>query len=212
MGIAERKEREKEQRRNDIVDAAEAVFYEKGIDKATMDDVAERAELSKGTLYLYFKSKDELFHAIINRGMEILGNLFREAIKDGSCGAEKTMMIGKAFIRFNKEYPHYYDAFLRHGSMLICLDDATHTEMEGIPLKQKIMQVFVDVLTEGIIDGSIDKDLNPGKTAILLWAELSGVLQLLEYKGAIIEKFFNVEADELLDYFFEFTGRALKVE
>ena len=61
MGIAERKEREKEQRRKAILDAAEKVFFEKGLKYSTMDDVAEEAELSKGTLYLYFKNKEELF-------------------------------------------------------------------------------------------------------------------------------------------------------
>ena len=52
MGIAERREREREQRRNTILDAAETVFFSKGINLATMDEVAEEAELSKGTLYL----------------------------------------------------------------------------------------------------------------------------------------------------------------
>ena len=210
MGIAERKEREKEQRRNDIIDAAETVFNEKGLEKATMDDVAAEAELSKGTLYLYFKNKDELHHAIINRGMEILGNLFIESTKDGENGLHKTKLIGHAFIEFNIKYPHYYDAFLKHGTMSICVDDATHTQLEGIPLKQRIMQHFVEVIMEGIVDGSISKEINPQKAAILLWAELSGVLQLLEYKGSIIENFFNIKHDELLEYFFEFTQRALR--
>ena len=56
MGIAERKEREKLQRRNDIIDAAERLFFQHGFETPTMDDVAREAELSKGTLYLYFKS------------------------------------------------------------------------------------------------------------------------------------------------------------
>ena len=67
MGIAERREREKDQRRNTILDAAEKVFFSQGINLATMDGVAEEAELSKGTLYLYFKSKEELFLGIACR-------------------------------------------------------------------------------------------------------------------------------------------------
>ena len=59
MGIAERKEREKLQRRKDIIDAAEKVFFYRGFESATMDEIAEKVELSKGTLYLYFKSKEE---------------------------------------------------------------------------------------------------------------------------------------------------------
>jgi TetR/AcrR family transcriptional regulator len=55
MGIVERKEREKEHRKEEILDAAQKVFFERGLVTATMDEIAETAELSKGTLYLYYK-------------------------------------------------------------------------------------------------------------------------------------------------------------
>ena len=80
MGIAERKERERLRRREEIIDAAERVFFTKGIRDATMDDVAEEAELSKGTLYLYFKSKQELYLAINFRGLSLLSDMFRKTI------------------------------------------------------------------------------------------------------------------------------------
>ena len=70
MGVSERKERERERRREDILDAAEKVFFEKGIDLATMEDVALTAELSKATLYLYFSSKEEIYFAIFVRGQK----------------------------------------------------------------------------------------------------------------------------------------------
>ena len=60
MGIRERKEREKERRRQQITVAAKKVFSDKGFNRATMDDIANEAELSPGTLYLYFKNKEEL--------------------------------------------------------------------------------------------------------------------------------------------------------
>ena len=104
MGIAERKEREKEQRKNDIVDAAERVFFDKGHENATMDDVAEEAELSKGTLYLYFKNKEDLYLAIHLRGNRILHSLFEKAVKNQKTGIEKTRAIGKAYIEFYEKY------------------------------------------------------------------------------------------------------------
>jgi len=55
MGIQERKKREKERRRQQIMIAAKRVFSVKGYSKATMEDIAKEAELSPGTLYLYFK-------------------------------------------------------------------------------------------------------------------------------------------------------------
>jgi AcrR family transcriptional regulator len=56
-----------DERKSQIINAAEDVFTKKGFDEARMDDIAEETGLSKGTLYLYFKSKDDLIIAILDR-------------------------------------------------------------------------------------------------------------------------------------------------
>ena len=56
-----------EERKDQIMNAAEDVFTKKGLDDARMEDIAEETGLSKGTLYLYFKSKDDLIAAILDR-------------------------------------------------------------------------------------------------------------------------------------------------
>ena len=56
-----------DERKTQIINAAEGVFTKKGFDEARMDDIAEETGLSKGTLYLYFKSKDDLIIAILDR-------------------------------------------------------------------------------------------------------------------------------------------------
>jgi AcrR family transcriptional regulator len=72
MGIQERKERERERRRQQIMVAAKRVFSVKGFSKATMEDIAKEAELSPGTLYLYFKNKDELYASLSLRILQYL--------------------------------------------------------------------------------------------------------------------------------------------
>jgi len=64
MGIQERKEREKERRKQQIIVAAKRVFSKKVFNKATMEDIAKESELSPGTLYLYFKNKEELYASL----------------------------------------------------------------------------------------------------------------------------------------------------
>jgi AcrR family transcriptional regulator len=83
MGIQERKEREKERRRQQIMVAAKRVFTEKGFSSATMEDIAASAELSAGTLYLYFKSKDELYASLSLRVLQYL-NIRLEQLKGES--------------------------------------------------------------------------------------------------------------------------------
>ena len=72
MGIQERKEREKERRRQQIIVAAKRVFTKKGLSKTTMEDIAKESELSPGTLYLYFKNKEELYASLSLRILQFL--------------------------------------------------------------------------------------------------------------------------------------------
>ena len=80
MGIQERKQRERERRRQQIIVAAKRVFSQKGYSKSTMEDIAREAELSPGTLYLYFKNKDELYASLSLRILQYL-NIRLEDVK-----------------------------------------------------------------------------------------------------------------------------------
>ena len=80
MGIQERKQRERERRRQQIIVAAKRVFCQNGYSKSTMEDIAREAELSPGTLYLYFKNKDELYASLSLRILQYL-NIRLEDVK-----------------------------------------------------------------------------------------------------------------------------------
>ena len=80
MGIQERKQRERERRRQQIIVAAKRVFSERGFSKATMEDIASEAELSPGTLYLYFTNKDELYASLSLRILQYM-NIRLEDVK-----------------------------------------------------------------------------------------------------------------------------------
>lgn len=65
MSTTARREREKQQRRESIVDAAEKLFFSKGYDDVSLDDIAQEAELNRATIYLYFENKEDLCFAVI---------------------------------------------------------------------------------------------------------------------------------------------------
>lgn len=208
MGIAERKEREKQERRKNIIDAAEKVFFVKGFDDTTMDEIAELVELSKGTLYLYFKNKEELFLEVIKRGETILTNLFIKAIKKEKNGLNKVKAIGEAFIKFFHQYHNYNKLYMtdypKVKNYRTDLNSSCQNENgDG-------HSVFVEVIKEGISDGSIRKNIDPVKTSLLLWGQTMGVLQVIEQKGESLKKECNTTPKKLLEYFFEYTENALK--
>ncbi len=208
MGTAERKEREKLQRRKDIIDAAEIVFFEKGFDNTTMDEIANKVELSKGTLYLYFKSKEELFLEIIKRGEKILTDLFVKAIKKEKNGLNKVKAIGEAFIKFSTKYHDYNKAYMTDYPKI-----QEYRKEIGYTCEQNTNDgnsVFIEVIKEGIADGSIRKNIDPVKTSLLLWGQTIGVLQIIQQKGDSLKSECNTTPEALLEYFFEYTGQALE--
>jgi AcrR family transcriptional regulator len=205
MGIPERKEREKELRRNAIIDAAESVYSSKGYWTATIDDVAEAAELSKGTIYLYFKTKEDLYYAITLRGLKILTEMFQKAMHEGRNGLEKVFFMGQSFFGFSKEYPDYFNAlgyyeikevdFGQSDSVVNLCDD------EGM----ECLQLLITALEEGIRDGSVNPEVNPHNAAIILWGQAAGVIQVLSLKGDHLQKRHGIDLATVTDDYFRFT-------
>jgi AcrR family transcriptional regulator len=211
LGIAERKEREKEQRKNDIVDAAERVFFKNGHEETTMDDVAEEAELSKGTLYLYFKNKEDLYLAIHLRGNRIMHSLFEQAVKNEKTGIEKTRGIGRAYVEFFNKYPNYFNAMLYFESRDIDFDDQDSVATECLVEGRATLELLIESIVTGIKDGSIRPDIDPIKTAINLWGQTTGVLQIASLKEKmVLMKNFNISAQDVIDYCFDLIYHSLK--
>ena len=185
MGISERKAREKERRRNEIIDAAEQLFFSKGFEHVTMDEIAAQAELSKGTLYLYFKSREDLHYAIVIRGLEILNRLIREVYDARRKGLENILEMGEAYIRFFREHTYYFRAIISFdASKFEKVDDASKLQILG---DDSPLVFFMEVLREGQADGSINGEIPAEQLAIILWAQVSGVFEFIALRGKLLE-------------------------
>lgn len=108
MGIKERKERQKTEMREAILNAALKLFIEEGYESVTMRKIADKIEYSVGTIYLYFREKAEIFFELHNRGFDEFykKQLSIQHIKDP---VERLKAHGKVYIEFAMEHPEYYD-------------------------------------------------------------------------------------------------------
>ena len=210
MGIAERKEREKERRRQEIIDAAERIFFSKGIQNATMDDVAQEAELSKGTLYLYFNSKIELYLAINIRGVKILDEMFLKAYESVETGLQKTYALGRSFLQFSSEYPDYYNALSYYEFYEQDLDTTSQTTQMCAKNGHAILDKVIEALRLGIEDGSVKPDIDPVLTANVLWAQSSGMIQFAIDKRKHLEQEHGISVDDFIDCYFKMIGCSIE--
>lgn len=209
MGIAERRERDKRRRRNEIIDAAEDVFFSKGVGAATMDDVAQVAELSKGTLYLYFPSKEDLYHAIALRGLQILHDRFKAIIAEGGTGLEQMNRLGRSYFEFYKTYPKYFEAMLFHEHADIDVEEAGPTTLLCLQEGFCVHGLMAEVIETGIQDGSLRPDLDPVQTSIVLWGTATGLIQIITTRHDVLTEL-GLDQDNLYAYYTETMWRALE--
>jgi AcrR family transcriptional regulator len=112
MGIAERREREREQVRTRVVEAARDLLSEQGLGGLSMRGIAERIEYSPGTIYLYFRDKDELIREVVHAGFERMAEYVEvEVAALGEAAADplqRFRAMGRAYVRFALENTAYF--------------------------------------------------------------------------------------------------------
>ena len=111
MGIAERREREKEALRTRIVEAARDIVSAEGLDALSMRAIAQRAEYSPATIYLYFRDKEALLREVIQKGFERMGEYMREELEEvgtTASAAEQYLALGRGYVRFAIENTAYF--------------------------------------------------------------------------------------------------------
>src|SRR5258706_10982902 len=108
MGITERKERDRVEMRQRIIDAAIQMFLEEGYEKTSIRNIAEKIEYSPATIYLYYKDKDELLYDVQGQAFEKLDLAFHE--KATAIDSLKRLeQILFTYVRFGKNNPELYD-------------------------------------------------------------------------------------------------------
>ncbi len=186
--ISERRQEEKDRRRTEIVDAAEALYAEAGWDAITMDQVARRARLSRALLYVYFRDKADLHFALVERSLEALRERFVAARQGHARGIDEIDAIGRAYLAFARDKPHYFDACARFQAHQTEGTGPQANELACMAAGHRVHEVIVESLNRGVADGSVRGDLgNPYVTALSLWAFSHGVIQIASTKGGQIE-------------------------
>jgi AcrR family transcriptional regulator len=111
MGISERREREREALRTRIVEAARDIVSEEGLDALSMRAIAERIEYSPGTIYLYFRDKEELVREVVREGFRRMAVWVQREMEEAAPGANPALQhrcMGRAYAKFAIENTAYF--------------------------------------------------------------------------------------------------------
>jgi len=181
MGIYERKQREKEKRKIEIINAARKVFSSKGFNSSTMEEIATEAELSPGTLYLYFKNKEELHTSLSIEILKYLADELQNVVAEQISVEEKIDRFRDVFIKVYDHDPNILiNLFhLQSGETLQNLSDEVLQQIKiySATAHGAIIKVIKDGIEQGIF---IDE--HPVALADVLWASYAGIVLWVDSK------------------------------
>jgi len=207
MGIQERKQRERERRRQQIIVAAKRVFSEKGFSKTTMEDIAREAELSPGTLYLYFKNKDELYASLSLRILQYMNIRLEDVKKENSSSPEQKITATKEALYDVYQFDPMILINMFHLQSSETLKNLSSQLLENITeLSRNSLQILADIFK----DSSAQSSFLTGRqdaVADIVWSLFTGVVLWEESK-----RIFDDDEDYLkqtLDLAFEILARGV---
>ncbi len=192
MGIADRKQREKEQRRTAILDAAERLFFSRTYEEVSMEEIAREVELNKATIYLYFKNKEALYATIVLRGIELLKEKYLACMEQDKPGIVRVALMGRAYYLFSLEYPDYLRMIHFYGSERFSRENPCTADIgKGYGTCRLILR---DAIREGIRDGSIRADIDPFLASMYLMTSFMNILSMEDkWKQVIGDAGFSFE-------------------
>lgn len=166
MGITERKIREKEERRALILNKAKDLILEQGVDLLSMQEIANRSELSKATLYLYFLNKEALLDAILEDAASTFVAFVRGHILPEASGLEGIHALWSSYLNFFWQSQDIFiligiSRYVNPGFPLNLEDEQNENSW---PLKE-LIDLIAELLGRGVADGTIDAAVDPDKTA-----------------------------------------------
>ena len=177
-----RRQKEKVDRKEAILAAARDVFFEEGIRRATVDAIAARAEVAKGTVYLYFDTKETIVAHLLLEGLDALGERLAKAYDEPVPDRAEARLR-----RLAAAYRDFYQKEQDYFRLMMAFDrghfqEAVNAEVYEMILHRSLrgLHWLVRAVQQGVESGEFAPG-DPKQTAGMFWAALNGVLVLTSH-------------------------------
>ena len=200
-----RNDKEKAERREALLNAAQTAFFTKGFEHTSMDDIASEAGFSRSLLYVYFKDKKAIYQALRIRASQSVRTRMLDYVSQHTLGIDKVRSIAHAFYDFYREEKDYFNCLsldITLDNQSICKntsEDSEHSN-HGSTSEQETMQVMMDALEQGITDNSLHAEAvgNPLETALFLRGCLHGIILLQDSRGSAMLDTASIDRHKLV--------------
>ncbi|MEA4971548.1 MAG: TetR/AcrR family transcriptional regulator [Candidatus Metalachnospira sp.] len=188
--------------RNHIIEAAKELFSAKGLEGASMDELAAKAEYSKSTIYVYFSGKDDIYYSIVHDYLEMLRLGIDDCIKKNNTFEDRYYAICDLLVGFAENEQMYFDTILGK----ISVDEA---DFEKLPILktiyetgEEINELIAQLFQTAVNSGFADENLPPIETGFVFWSSICSLISVSRNKAQYFRKNLNISRDEFLKFGF----------
>ena len=200
--MGRRKKEPRSVHRENIVSAASALFLEKGIAAASMDDIAKAAGYSKATLYVYFENKEEIVGIIVLNSMKKLCDYISSALLQQETTKSRYEFICRGLVQYQEEFPFYFKMVLDKINIEFENNNYLPEEKETYQIGEEINEKIKQFLLSGMAKGDLRSDLELMPAIFNFWGMLSGIIQLAANKEDYIRKSMGLSKNQFMEYGF----------
>ncbi|MBU0574815.1 MAG: TetR/AcrR family transcriptional regulator [Proteobacteria bacterium] len=183
MGLEERRKRERENRKNAILKAARKLFFEKGFRQVTVENIARKAEFSKGSIYLYFNSKEEIYSQILLNDIDKFHDRVADILQGPSSASEALIRVAEIYVDF---FLNDRELFRILMNFILRIDDMNLPEDMNnhiIKTTNRTISIIEQVFKYGIEKGEFPPDINLRMNRNAIWGLLNGIISLHLFTG-----------------------------
>ena len=173
MGVIDRKEREKTEMKRQILNAAQKLFLEQGFEKTSIRNIAEEIEYSAGTIYLYFKDKNEILFALHVEAFSVLMQAMQEGIMSKTDPFDKLIALGKYYLKYAFENPELYDLMFVMTAPMETLECREEIWCDG----ERAFSVL-KFLVEECMKAGYFANADPEIFSVMVWSLVHGLATL----------------------------------
>jgi TetR/AcrR family transcriptional regulator len=202
----DRKVRKRAEREDRILKAAQELILAQGFANTTIDEIADRADVSKGAVYLHYRTKDDIYFSIVANALETMRDMFEGAAEGQSSGLEKFRAIGYSFYEYTTRFPDYSSILYDANSPRLC--DSLASEKNCQSLNDQIGTLMIGSIELGRQDGSIRSDVDPTTAAMIISSSLQGLLKNLVAENGTVRSM-GLDQGQLVDTAIDLYGRSL---
>ena len=180
--VRERRQEERAARRRAILAAAKQVYSEKGFLAATVEDIAAAARVSVGAIYLYYKSKEDLYVSLLAETMATFTEELTRILHSRLRPDRKLRAAWDFFYCFQQEFPESYRVFFlfHHKSFPVAVPAETLAMLNGSAGRN--FAIAAQIVREGM-DAGIYRKGNPREVVDVLWSTFMGLVHLSETRA-----------------------------